>query len=446
MAGGELLSVRRALWRFAATAALTILVVATSAVLLAGKIARDEAVDVAAHRASQLAQVLAGPNVYVDPDHALRDRGLRQLDRMVRERAAIGMILRAKVWDQDGTVLYSDEQAQIGRRFDLEPQDLALFGTDDASAELTDLAAEENVLDRELGRRVDAVVEVYAGFESADGRPLLFEVYFPAEDLEHHERELVGHLVPAMTAGPVAVMLVLAPMVLGLVRTLRAADDQRMRWVQDMFRARVGERRGVARAIHDQVLPGLAGVSMTLEVAGHELDREGSDRAGLLREAARAVRAEVLRLRSMLGDLRTPSVARVGLADALDEVARPLVDAGIGVTIDPFPADLTEEETQLVYSMAGEGLRNAHRHADARHVRVSVERREGQLTMEVRDDGRGVAEPSPLSSDHGLGLLADPLAELGGELVLRAGEDGGAVLSARLPTPRRPDAAESTRR
>lgn len=446
MTRSGLVSVRRALWRLAATSVLAVVLVAAAATVLAGRIARDEAVDDAAHHASRLAQVLGPPNVYADPDHPSHERGLRRLDRLVGERLAEGVILRVKVWDRDGTVVYSDERRLMGRRFELEPQDLALFGTEDAYADLTDLAAEENVFDREAGRRVDAVVEVYAGFESADGQPLLFEAYFPAQDLLHHERELVAKLVPAMAAGPLIAMLALSPMVLRLVRTLRAADDQRMRWVQDMFRARIEERRSAARQIHDHVLPGLTGVSLTLDLGAQELDRDGSSRAPVLRQASGAVRAEILNLRRMLSDLRSPAVERVGLADALDELSGPLVEAGVSVVIDPLPADLTEDETQLVYGLAGEGLRNAHRHAGAREVRVCVQRREDELTVEVRDDGRGIAEPEPLRSDHGLGLLADPLAELGGELVLRAGEQHGAVLFMRLPTQRRPGAATTASR
>lgn len=440
MTRSDLVSVRRALSRFGVASALMLLVVAVCAVALAQKIARDEAVDAAAHQASRLARVLAGPSLYADPGHPAHDAGLRRLDRLVRARITEGEFLRVKVWDADGTVLYSDERRLIGKRFVLEPGDRALLGTDRSAAHVTSLEAEENILDRDLGRRVDAVVEVYAGLESADGRPVLFEAYFPVQDLRHHEQELVGQLVPAMLAVSLLAALALTPVLLRLVRTLRAADEQRMRWVQDMFRARTEERRRAARQIHDHVLPGLTRVSLTLDIAGQELDRDGSIRAPVLRQASDAVRAEILHLRTMLGDLRAPAVARVGLADALAHLARPLVEAGVGVIIDPLPADLTEDETQLVYGLAGEGLRNAHRHADASEVRVNVQRRDDELTVEVWDDGRGLTQPGQLRSDHGLGLLADPVAELGGELVLRAGDRHGAVLSMRLPTQRVPRA------
>lgn len=421
--------------RFGATSMLTVLVLAAGAVVLAEKIARDESVDDVAHEAGRMARSLGARHVYADPEHPSYRPAMDRLDEQVRAQLADGEVLRVKVWDADGTVMYSDEPRLVGRQYELAPEDRALFGTDDAYAEVTDLDAEENVLDQSLGRRVDVVVEVYAGFESRDGRPLLFEAYFPARGLLHHEQELVSQLVPAMVAGPVIAALALSPIVLGLVRTLRAADDQRMSGVQEIFRARDKERQRLAREIHDHVMPGLTGVLLTLETTSQELERGGSARAVVLRETASQVQAEIRHLRTMLGELRTPAVARLGLADALHDLARPLVEAGIDVRIEPLPTDLTERQTQLVYGMVGEGLRNAHRHADAEHVWVSVRREDHKLKVLVRDDGRGLRHPAPLRSDHGLGLLADRLAEVGGELTLGSAEgERGTVLSVELPS------------
>lgn len=436
MARGDLVSVRGALVRLGVTSLLTVLAVAAGGVVLAEKIARDESVDDAAHEAGKLAQGLGGRNVYADPGHPSYRVGLERLDEQVQELLDEGVVLRVKVWDTDGTVVYSDEPRQIGRRFELAPEDRALFGTEDAYAEVTDLKARENVLDRELGRRVDVVVEVYAGFESADGRPLLFEAYFPSRDLLHHEQELVAQLVPAMVAGPAVAALALTPFVLSLVRTLRAADEQRMTRVQEIFRARDNERRRLARQIHDQVMPGLARVLLTVETTTQDLQRAGSPRAPALRETAAAVQAEIRHLRAMLGDLRTPAVARLGLADALHDLARPLTESGTQVVFEDVPADLTAGETQLVYGLVGEGLRNVHRHAEARHVQVRVERRGDTLRVEVHDDGRGTPRPVRLHSDHGLGLLADSFAELGGELVLDSSPGRGTVLAAEVPAGR----------
>jgi two-component system sensor histidine kinase UhpB len=57
--------------------------------------------------------------------------------------------------------------------------------------------------------------------------------------------------------------------------------------------------------------------------------------------------------------------------------------------IEPGLPDLAPEEELVVYRVAQEGLTNVARHADARHAWVTLGGRDGRVTLEVRDDGRG---------------------------------------------------------
>lgn len=429
----ERVSVGRTVQRFALTVVALLLVMAAASVVLAQKIAREETVDAATHQAGHLAQALGGRYFDTDPEHPEAAARMRRFDRLVRDRIADGSVLRVKVWAPDGTVLYSDEPRQVGRRFTLEPRRQALFESGGADADLTGLEADENLLDRALDHQVDAVVEVYAAFESADGDPLLFEVYVPAQDLLEHERELMGHLMPLMVAGPMILALALAPFVHRLVSTLRAADGQRMRWVSEMLRARTEERRMVAQAIHGQVLPDLAVALLSLDdqVTGASRDRPVD--ADALGRAAASVRTGAHHLRELLTDLRAPAVSRLGLAEALRQRGQSFARTAVDVLVEEQPTDLTDEESQLIHDLAQEGLLNASRHGQAHQVRVRARRTDTHLVVEVHDDGTGLAGHPDLSSDHGLGLLADSLADIGGDLDLRSGAEHGAVLTMRVP-------------
>ena len=80
--------------------------------------------------------------------------------------------------------------------------------------------------------------------------------------------------------------------------------------------------------------------------------------------------------------------------------------------------------------LLAEALTNVARYSEATGAQVSAARRDGELVVEVRDDGRGGADP-----DGGSGLrgLSDRVAALGGafEVVSPAGE--GTVVRARIP-------------
>ena len=67
-----------------------------------------------------------------------------------------GSIVRVKMWSRDGRVLYSDEPALIGRRFALGEDELRLFDSGGATAELSDLDEPENRFERSQGKLLEA--------------------------------------------------------------------------------------------------------------------------------------------------------------------------------------------------------------------------------------------------------------------------------------------------
>jgi hypothetical protein len=68
--------------------------------------------------------------------------------------------------------------------------------------------------------------------------------------------------------------------------------------------------------------------------------------------------------------------------------------------------------------------------AEAENARVSVARDNGALTVEVRDDGVGGADPA---NGSGLRGLSDRVSALDGRLELESPCDRGTVVRARIP-------------
>jgi signal transduction histidine kinase len=83
-----------------------------------------------------------------------------------------------------------------------------------------------------------------------------------------------------------------------------------------------------------------------------------------------------------------------------------------------------------VYFVVAEALTNAARYAQAQTVTVSVARRNGQIELEVSDDGVGGADV-----DRGSGLrgLQDRVAALDGRMELTSADGQGTVVRARIP-------------
>lgn len=414
---------------FAAWAVVVVLAWAVLGWVLAVHLAQREALDDAARQAARMARAIAAPIAYRAPA-AQRDESLSGLDVTVRERIAEGLVLRVKVWDAEGTVLYSDEHRLIGRRFDLDPTATDLLVHGGAHADLTMLDAEENVLDRRLERGTSAVVEAYAAFTSRDGADLLFEAYLPAEDLIQQEHAVAVWLVPAMVAGPVVVGLLMFALGLRMSRRIRVAEQESARALQRMFTAAAQERRLMARHLHDTVLPELAAVRLTLEAV--EREETDPERRTVLGTMLMAVTRQISFLRDLLTGASAPSPSRVGLKAAVDVLADQSGAQGVPVDVAVRAVELGDAAARLVLTVVGEGLRNVHRHARAGRASVSVRLEDGSLVVEVEDDGCGTSTTA-LRSEHGLGLIADTVADLGGETHLETRPSGGTRLRVAVP-------------
>ena len=81
------------------------------------------------------------------------------------------------------------------------------------------------------------------------------------------------------------------------------------------------------------------------------------------------------------------------------------------------------------YFVVGEALANVGKHAEASAAAVRVERRGTRLEVEVRDDGRGGANPE----GSGLTGLRKRVEALDGTLFLSSPAGGPTILRAELP-------------
>lgn len=400
--------------------------------VLSLQIARSEAIDEAAHRASAMAHRFAAPYVAADPAAPNYAKGLRKLDKQVRLRLADGTLLRVKIWSADGTIVYSDETRLVGRQFDLQPNQKTLFVTGGADAELSDLDSDENVLDRDLGKDAEGVVEVYAAFESTDGRRLVFEAYLPVEDLLHHQNEILVHVLPLALGGPLVVALLLFPLAVHMSRRVREAERDSIRALRRVFEAAAAERRRLCRGLHDNAIPELVSVGLALE-AMSLAGQESPERDQLDRLAA-TVRSQVDILRGILKEESEASVARLGLVAAIESVADRCRGEGLEVVTDLNEVGLDEAASRLAQAVVSEALRNVRRHSAASSASVGVHRDGDLLVVEVTDNGVGL-DPirGQVHPDHGLGLLADTVAELGGQTRFENQPDGGASIMVQVP-------------
>jgi signal transduction histidine kinase len=81
-----------------------------------------------------------------------------------------------------------------------------------------------------------------------------------------------------------------------------------------------------------------------------------------------------------------------------------------------------------MYRIAQEAVRNAVRHAQARHIRIQLTDTSGTLRLRVVDDGVGIGRASDAGGGYGLRSMAYRAALIGATFECRPAQDGGTAM------------------
>lgn len=202
------------------------------------------------------------------------------------------------------------------------------------------------------------------------------------------------------------------------------------------------ERARVAVGLHDGPLQGLATLGFKLARA-RELLADGQATAALavLGECEADVAGEVVALRRTMHDLRPLVLDQQGLAAALEDQAEAVrLRAGLAacrVTVRLEGDRLRPAVEIALFRVAQQALANVAEHAGATEVEVRLERSPaGEVLLAVGDDGCGF-DPAEVAGGaglrFGLTVMAERVEALGGRLAVRARDEGGTVVEARVP-------------
>ncbi|HWD77403.1 MAG TPA: sensor domain-containing protein [Kribbella sp.] len=188
------------------------------------------------------------------------------------------------------------------------------------------------------------------------------------------------------------------------------------------------ERRRMERDLHDGAQQRLVSLAMTLGRAKNRLGDKDPAVRKLIEEAHSEAMQAIAEIRDLTRGLHPPVLTDRGLDAALSAVAaRSAVPVRLSVDVRPRPS-LTIES--IAYFVVTEALTNVAKHADAASAEVLVTRVGDVLRVEVRDDGRGGADPA---GGSGLRGLTDRVAGVDGRLTVDSPPGGGTTLIAEVP-------------
>lgn len=399
-------SIAGAVLQFATTGTVVVLLLGFAAVELLRSTGTSEAIRDATRVARLAGDGIVAPNVTAALERG-DPRAIARMDRVVRRGVLSDSVVRVKLWDTRGRILYSDEHRLIGSNYPLRSDELAALRRGRVAAEVSDLTRPENRFERAHSK----LLEVYLGIRPSGGRPLLFEAYQRFSSISASGQRLWQRFLPALIGALAVLELAQIPLAWSLAR--RIASD-----------------------LHDGVVQNLAGVSYALSAAAEQLPSRSPERLAV-EEGAREARRTVRELRTLLVEIYPPVLRRSGLEPALADLVTGVGAAGVQPRLDvqaglELPADVEA----LLFRTAQEALRNVRRHANASRVDIVLATDDGRAVLVVSDDGVGFdAERVDHQADghFGLRMMGDLVQDADGRFEVATTRGEGTLVRVEVP-------------
>lgn len=211
---------------------------------------------------------------------------------------------------------------------------------------------------------------------------------------------------------------------------------------QILLAARETEKKAISKALHDEIgsiaviLPALLGIVKASV-------KKGDQKQALLDIAKldEQIKESVERVKNIVVSLRPPSLENDG---ALGGAVRDMLEnissfIHIPYTFDYKPLTgggrVSDSVKIMLYRIVQEALNNIVKHANAKHIYVLLECKDGEVRLVVEDDGVGF-KPSKQRSIRHVGLLAmkDSVELLGGTITIKSAPGKGTRISVCCPS------------
>jgi len=196
------------------------------------------------------------------------------------------------------------------------------------------------------------------------------------------------------------------------------------------------ERTRVAREIHDELGQALTAIKLESASLLRDLPMDAGLQSNRAESIMKLAEDTIVAVRRISTELRPGILDDLGLTASIEWAAEEFQSRTGTICGLDLPADdiaIDREHATALFRILQETLTNVARHANATQVNIRLVQN-GDLSLEVRDDGKGIRE-GQLSAGQSLGILGmrERALLLGGELTISGGPGKGTIVKVRIP-------------
>jgi signal transduction histidine kinase len=225
-----------------------------------------------------------------------------------------------------------------------------------------------------------------------------------------------------------------------LLEQSRRMQEQLRLLSRQLLLAQEEERKKISRELHDVIAQTLSSINVQLATLKNKasFNSKGLERS-IAHTQALVVRSVDI-VHRFARELRPTVLDDLGLIPALNTFLKNFVkDTGIRVSLSAFSAveAVTGDKRTVLYRVAQEALTNVARHSQASCAQVNIQKLDGAVCMEIKDDGKGFEQNGVFRAKKGkrLGLLGmkERLEMVGGNFAVTSAPGKGTTILAQVP-------------
>ncbi len=197
------------------------------------------------------------------------------------------------------------------------------------------------------------------------------------------------------------------------------------------------ERERFARDLHDGIIQSIYAAGLSLDIIKADIPPANQHVREQIELSLKSLANVITDIRNYIFDLRPQALRGKGLKARLEGLVKELqVNTTLAIRAEVSPdinAYLAESQASHVFHICHEALANAARHAKARHIYLSLTRKEEIITLRVEDDGIGFEAPPEINpGHHGLANIQARVSQLGATLKIESAPQQGTRLTMTL--------------
>ncbi len=214
----------------------------------------------------------------------------------------------------------------------------------------------------------------------------------------------------------------------------KEAEEELRRVSGQLFRAQEEERRRIARDLHDSTAQHLVLLSAALERLQNSARAQSLKFRRVFSEAQELAALTLREVRTLSYLLYPPMLDEAGLEDAISHYVEGYGERTgiqVNVQVSRHLGRLGRDTEMVLFRVVQESLTNVQRHSSSRRASVQLNRMEDQVTLEIRDEGKGMRRKGEkvrkILPGVGISSMRERVRQIGGELEIESTSAGTAV-------------------